>query len=365
VPSWRPVRHGLRRPSPGPAGRGRALVGAALVIAIAAGCSTTGASSAPPSTPSLPATTSVATARATHSPGCEHATADASPRSTPVDVSLRSSAVDRTYEQYLPARYDASPTPLVVDLHGYLSGAAGQASMSNFGAFAEHAGFVLVTPQGSGPLPYWNAVPHADLPDDVQFIADVIDDVSGRLCIDPARVYVDGMSNGAFLTSLIACRLSDKVAAVAAVAGLMDPAGCAPSRPIPILALHGTADQFVPFDGGRGSALATLAWSPETTEAFTDLPFGPAPAALAAWAAREGCTEPPEQQPVRGAVTVTRYQGCRGASTLELYVVAGAGHTWPGSALAKASESLLGPTTTDIDADELIWAFFAAHPMTP
>ncbi len=237
--------------------------------------------------------------------------------------------------------------------------------MSNFGAFSEHAGFVLVTPQGNGPLPYWNAVPQPDLPDDVQFISDVIDDVSGRLCIDLARIYVDGLSNGAFLASLIACRLSDKVAAVAAVAGLMFPVGCAPSRPIPILAIHGTADQFVPFDGGRGPALATLNWNPETTAAFAGLAFDPAPAALAAWAAREGCTEPPEHQPVRGAVTVTRYQGCQGGSALELYVVAGAGHTWPGSAFSQASASVLGPTTTDIDANELIWSFFDAHPRVP
>ena len=252
----------------------------------------------------------------------------------------------------------------MIDLHGYLSGAAGQAAMSNFGAFAERADFVLATPQGNGPLPYWNAVPHADLPDDVQFVADLIDDVSSRLCIDPARVFVDGLSNGAFLTSLVACRLADRVAAVAAVAGLTAPAGCTPARPIPILAIHGTADRFVPFDGGRGDALATLTWDAASTRAFDGLPFAATPDALAAWAAIEGCPGPPEQRPVKGAVTLTRYSGCRGGSTLELYTVAGAGHTWPGSAFSQASASILGPTTTDIDADELIWAFFAAHPLT-
>jgi len=276
---------------------------------------------------------------------------------------LRSSSLDRTYKQYVPAPYDASPTPLVIDLHGYLSGAAGQVAMSDFAAFSEQAGFVLVTPHGNGPLPYWNAVPQAGLPDDVQFVADVIDDVSRRLCVDPARVYVDGLSNGAFLASLIACRLADKVAAVATVAGLVYPADCAPSRPIPILAIHGTADQFVTFDGSPNVALGTLAWNAESSKAFEGLPFAPVSATLARWAALEGCTEPPEQQPVRGAVAVTRYTRCRGGSTLELYVVAGGGHTWPGSAFSRASESVLGPTTTDIDANELIWSFFDSHPM--
>ena len=147
--------------------------------------------------------------------------------------------------------------------------------MSEFGAFSEHAGFVVATPQGNGPLPYWNAVPHADLPDDVQFVSDVIDDVSSARVHRPDRVYVAGLSNGAFLTSLVACRLADKVAAVAAVAGLQMPADCSPSRPVPILAIHGTADQFVAFDGGPNVALASLPWNAESTRAFSGLPFTP------------------------------------------------------------------------------------------
>lgn len=301
---------------------------------------------------------------ATRSPGCDHTTGT-TPRSTQTEVTLRSANLDRTFKQYVPAAAGTAPAPLVIDLHGYLSGASGQAAMSNLAATADRAGFVLVTPQGNGPLPYWNAVPHGELPDDVKFVSDIIDDVSGRLCIDPRRVYVDGLSNGAFLTSLVACRLADKVAAVAAVAGLLSPADCAPARPIPILAIHGTADQFVTYDGGPNVALATLAWNPDSTKAFEGLAFAPVTETLATWAARQGCTEPPEQQPVRGAVTRTSYHGCRDGSTVELYTVAGGGHTWPGSAFSQASAAVLGPTTTDVDANDLIWSFFAAHPLRP
>ena len=249
-----------------------------LAAMIAAACnSTSGSEAAPEST----------------TPGCRQpAPAPTPTRSSHADVSLRSSDLDRSYKQYVPASYDATLTPLVIDLHGYLSGADVQAMMSDFGAFSEHAGFIVATPQGNGPLPYWNAVPHPDLPDDVQFISDVIDDVSSRLCIDPTRVYVAGLSNGAFLTSLVACRLADKVAAVAAVAGLQMPADCSPSRPVPILAIHGTADQFVPYDGGPGPALDTLKWNAESTRAFAGLPYAPVTDTLGEWAAIDGCARP-------------------------------------------------------------------------
>lgn len=263
----------------------------------------------------------------------------------------------------MPARYDAKPTPLVLDLHGYLSGAEGQIGMSNLAVTADAAGFILATPQGNGDLPYWNAVPHPDLPDDVQFIADVIDDIGDALCIDTTRIYVDGFSNGAFLASLIACRLADRVAAVAAVAGLLHPADCEPARPIPILAIHGTADEFVTFDGSPNTALTALTWNDESTRAFADLEFGPATSSLSAWADREGCTQPATERDVTPAVRVVRYADCPSASTLELYIASGAGHTWPGSAFASASAGILGPATDDINANDVIWEFFQAHPL--
>jgi polyhydroxybutyrate depolymerase len=324
-----------------------AVVGASM---IAAACATTSSSQAVAQRPS---------------PGCRQPGAEPAPtRSRHVDVSLRSSDLDRSYKQYVPSSYDATPTPLVIDLHGYLSGADGQAMMSNFGAFSENAGFVVATPQGNGPLPYWNAVPHPDLPDDVQFVSDVIDDMSSRLCIDLTRVYVAGLSNGAFLASLVACRLADKVAAVAAVAGLQMPADCAPSRPVPILAIHGTADQFVTFDGSPNVALSSLAWNAESTRAFSGLPFVPVTDAAGEWATINGCASPPRDEPVSASVMVVRYDECRDGSAVELFVVDGGGHTWPGSAFSKASESVLGQTTDEINADEVIWKFFVAHPMS-
>ncbi len=177
-------------------------------------------------------------------------------------------------------------------------------------------------------------------------------------------MYVAGLSNGAFLTSLVACRLADKVAAVAAVAGLQMPSDCSPSRPVPILAIHGTADQFVAFDGGPNVALSSLPWNAESTRAFSGLPFAPVTDALGEWATINGCAKPPRDERVSPSVTVVRYDECREGSAVELFVVDGGGHTWPGSAFSKASESVLGNTTDEINADEVIWQFFDAHPLS-
>lgn len=293
--------------------------------------------------------------------GCDSANAAATEPSKHVEVDLTSGGAPRTYQLYVPGTYDGSLTSLVVDLHGYLSGSDGQVAMSEFGTLAERAGFVVATPQGNSAMPYWNAVPHASLPDDVQFVSDVIDDVRARLCIDPAKVYVDGFSNGAFLASLIACRLSEKVAAVAAVAGLMFPADCDPSRSVPILAIHGTDDQFVSFTGAPNAALDTLTWNEESREAFEELRFADVTVSQAMWAAEQGCAPDPAETRVSGSIELFEFSGCNDDSSVQLYVIDGGGHTWPGSELSAASATILGPTTFDLDATETIWKFFGQH----
>lgn len=297
------------------------------------------------------------------SPGCDTDPATAGPRGTPERVDLTSDGADRWYAQLVPTAYDGAPTALVVDLHGYLSGSAGQVAMSDLGSVAEEAGFVVATPQGTSEMPYWNAVPHAELPDDIGFVEDVIDDVGTNLCIDADRVYVDGFSNGAFLASLVACRLSDRVAAVAAVAGLVYPSDCSPTRPVPVLAIHGTDDQYVSFTGGPGPALDELTWNDQSRLAFDGLPFASVSSAAAEWAELHGCGPDPARTDVGTDVELVEYSGCAEGSTVRLYVVDGGGHTWPGSTFSRASEPILGPTTEEIDASEVIWSFFGDHPM--
>ena len=340
--------HGTRRP---------VTVVAAVAVALGlvlAGCGEDDDAPGPPATESADPTTSMAPA------GC--APGATAPAAGTERIELSSGGDERWYERVVPTGYDGRPVPLVIDLHGYLSGAETQAAISGLGAVAEREGFVLATPQGNSELPYWNATPEADLPDDVAFLADVIDDVSAEVCIDPDRVHVDGFSNGAFLASLVACELSDRVASVAAVAGLLVPDGCAPSRPVPVLAIHGTEDRYVPLDGGPGPALDDLEWSDDSRAAFAGLAFGDVTEAAATWSELDGCDPEATQAEVSDVVESTTYGDCADGAEVELYLVDGGGHTWPASAFSHASAAILGATTDDIDASALIWSYFEEHP---
>ncbi|MCC5951333.1 MAG: hypothetical protein JJU45_04485 [Acidimicrobiia bacterium] len=320
-----------------------------LAVAVLGGCGST--------TDEVPAAQEAATS---DSAGCAEPTFE--PAETPTEVSLASGGVERSYLLHVGAAVDDEPAPLVVDLHGYLSGAALQTSMSAFGDLADEEGFVVATPQGSSDLPYWNAVPHDDLPDDIAFLTAVIDDVGAQVCVDLDRVHVVGFSNGAFLASLVACELSDRVASVAAVAGAHDPRDCDPERAVPFLAVHGTDDEFVSFEGGPNPALDTLEWSDESRRAFDGLPFADVRGVAAAWSTRNGCATTPEVDEIAPSVEATIYRSCDGGGTVTLVVVDGGGHTWPGSEFSMLSESLLGPTTEEIDGTEVVWQFFSDHP---
>ncbi|MCZ7535279.1 MAG: feruloyl esterase [Acidimicrobiia bacterium] len=264
----------------------------------------------------------------------------------------------------MPAGYDASmPLPLVLDLHGYMEGAEVHRAHTGLEAFAGEESFVVLTPQGVGEIPYWNVLEQDGLVDDVKLISDLIDTTAAALCIDESRVYATGLSMGAFMTSLIGCRLSERVAAIAPVAGLRYPDDCAASRPMPVIAFHGTADEIVTYDGETGAGVDQLSFNDETLTAFDGLEMQAIPDALAGWAGAEGCADAPVEEAVSESVTLVRYDGCEGGSTVELYAAEGAGHSWPGSEFSAAIEGIVGPTTFEIDANELMGPSSLAHPL--
>lgn len=344
----------------------RAPLAALLLVAsmVTGGCGgDDGGGTATPVSPStlVPTTAPTATPTPSASSGCADGVDPGPSRGEHERVALGSGGVDRWYSRYVPASYDGAPVPLVVDLHGYQSGATLHATLSALDAVADEAGFVLVTPQGTSDQPFWNAVPHADLPDDVAFVEEVIDDVVATVCIDPARVYVDGFSNGAFLASLLACRSADRIAAVATVAGLLLPEGCEPSRAVPILAIHGTEDRFVSIGGPPNPALAELTWNDESRRAFDGLAFADVRDTASRWAALQGCDAQPTVRAVSPTIHHTSYEECDDGSTVQLHVIEGAGHTWPASAFAEASAPILGPATDELDASQAIWSFFEDH----
>jgi polyhydroxybutyrate depolymerase len=173
------------------------------------------------------------------------------------------------------------------------------------------------------------------------------------------------------MTSAVACAMADRVAAVAPVAGIREIQGCRPSRPVPVVAFHGTADQFVTYDGGLGSGAANLP-APDgsgrklgETEGFKDAPKGKSiPQITAGWAKRNGCTGIPSQSKPAVDTTLFTYH-CPANADVELYRITDGGHAWPGSPLSAAVSGIVGRTTMLISANEIIWKFFEEHPLRP
>jgi polyhydroxybutyrate depolymerase len=300
---------------------------------------------------------------------------------------VRSGGVPRSYVRQVPTAHDGRrPLPLVVDLHGWGGPALAQADYTRLGRLGESRGFVTLTPQGAGSPPAWDA--GTDSPD-VAFLHDLLDEAERSLCIDTRRVFVVGASNGAMLASTVACVGAGRVAAVAAVAGVSpvvppvppadagrgdgDPQDECPSarRPVPIMAIHGTADPVIRFDGGYAPGVDALP-GPDGTplgarQPGRDLAI---PDVMGVWAARYGCDgEPAPARRVAADVRRLAYR-CPAGAAVELVVVEGGGHGWPGAnadpgwaPLAEAAEGLA--QTSDVSAGKLMWAFFAAHPGGP
>jgi polyhydroxybutyrate depolymerase len=201
------------------------------------------------------------------------------------------------------------------------------------------------------------------------FIGEMLDDVEGAVCVDRARVFVTGLSNGAMMTSAIACAMSDRVAAVAPVAGVTEIEDCEATRPVPVVAFHGTDDGFLAYDGGLGEQALNLPAPDGSGRRLSDLNIGgvtergpSVPDTVADWATRNGCDPKPTDEQIADDVTLHAFP-CPAGADAELYEIKGGGHTWPGSDFSKAIESSVGPTTFSIDANDVMWDFFVAHPM--
>jgi len=280
----------------------------------------------------------------------------------------------RTYVREVPSAHDGTtPLPLVVDLHGFAGNALAQADYTGLGATGEAEGFVTLTPQGRGDPAAWDALPGSA---DIAFFGRLLDRAEADLCLDRNRVYAAGLSNGAMLASTLACVAGDRVAAVGAVAGVsaVIPVGvpasesCPSGRRVPIVAFHGTDDRVVRFDGGLGPGVADLpAPDGRTIGDIVRRSDLSVPEIMAVWAERDGCDgDPGPAVPVEGDVSLVAYD-CPNGVAVELYVVDGGGHHWPGARedpayapLAEAIDELGEPSP--VSANDLMWSFFARHP---
>ena len=267
-----------------------------------------------------------------------------------INESIIHDGIQRNYIVYIPEIYDgSSAVPLVLNFHGYGSNATQQMFYGDFRDIADTEGFLLVHPEGtlSNGNQFWNVGfpgTTSSTIDDVGFTEALIDELANSYAIDLDRVYATGMSNGGFMSFLLACQLSEKIAAVASVTGSMTPDtfnDCNAQHPTPVLQIHGTNDSVVPYDGNSIWTLPIVDvvsyWvnynncdTTPTTTTFPDLDLS------------DGST-----------VEHSVYEDGDLGSTTEHMKVIGGGHTWPGSIINTPG------TNQDIDASMEIWSFFS------
>jgi len=268
-----------------------------------------------------------------------------------IDGSISHDALTRTYKLYVPASYDGTQAyPLVLNFHGLGSNAEEQLFYSDFRPIADTAGFLVVHPEGTkiNGNGHWNVngIWHiGSTADDVGFAASLLDTLESLYNIDSDRVYATGMSNGGYMAYELACRLSDRIAAVASVTGSMTPttlANCRPKHPTPIMQIHGTNDGTVPYEG----AVWTLSME-QLVDYWIDLNECDTVSVDSAFA---------DVNPTDGS-TVSRQSFLNGeaGSSVEFLTVDGGDHTWPGTFF------VFPGTNLDIKASQEIWNFFSQY----
>ncbi len=259
--------------------------------------------------------------------------------------SITHDGMQREYILYVPAGYTGdSSVPLILNYHGYTSNADIHMNYADFRPIADTAGFIVVHPQGSllDGLTHWNVGGWTvgSTVDDVGFTDHLIDSLAAEYNIDLNRIYSTGMSNGGYMSFLLACQLGDRIAAIASVGGSMTPETydeANPTHPMPILQMHGTADAIVPYDGAS--------WTK------------PIETVLQYWVAFDNCnptptvTPLPDLDPTDGStVEHIVYGGGDNGVPVEHYRVIDGPHQWPGAA-----------GNMDIDASSVIWEFFTRY----
>jgi polyhydroxybutyrate depolymerase len=284
---------------------------------------------------SAPAVSGVSAASA--APATPPASGTAACPTGAADDQIISGGQTRTYRLYVPRSYQpGTPAPLLLGFHGAGSSGAQFESYSGFDTLSERFGFIAIYPQGLGDLSNWDTMPNST---DVPFVRDLIADLESRCYIDPARVYATGHSRGGGMVNRLGCELSDWVAAIAPVSGDYEfSETCTPTRPVPVMAFHGTADPVLPYNG--------FGMPGQVHETYTRIGV-PVPTWAAGWAGRNGCSSTPAMVFQFGPVTGQGWGSCKAGADVLLYTIQDGTHDWPSA----------------VDAAQLIWDFFSRHPL--
>ncbi len=276
---------------------------------------------------------------------------------------------DRHFIVHVPPTFDPKrKLPVVIMLHG--AGGTGQQAMEQTGwdHKADREDFIAVFPDGVPEFPKrppsflfnpqtWNegSGRHASgkrNDRDVEFIAYIIDAMEAHYGADPNRIFVTGFSNGASMTFRVGVELSNKVAAIAPVAGHLLIHDHQLKRPLSMLYIIGRDD---PLELPKGGVLRMRGEEVEQP---------PIEQNLAQWRQLDGCPIQPDRAASREGVETITFDNCRDGTEVVEYFIDDMGHVWPGG-INRLPARIVGKASDKINATDVIWSFFKAHPKAP
>lgn len=259
-----------------------------------------------------------------------------------LNLSLEHDGLNREYLLYVPSTYDGTRKfPLLFNFHGFGGTASSHSRVADMRSLADEEKFLLVYPQGSliGGYSHWNAATQSlenkSNADDIGFVGKMISAISASHRVDDERIYACGYSNGAFFSYYLACYLSNKIAAVGSVSGTMLEESYEkgnPSRRVPSINLHGTADYVVPYSGGDGLT------------SISDV--------ISFWVEKSGAESDPTKTILNfrsSTIEHSVYSDANGTSWVEHYKIFQGGHDW------------FDLDLNGSDTNRLIWDFFSEH----
>lgn len=283
----------------------------------------------------------------------------------------------RNYFVHIPKGYSPEATyPLVFLLHGGEGNAASFLEQTNMTAKADAESFILVAPNALDGN--WNDqrgntnkigdAAAVEVIDDVGFLQALVADISVNYSVDEDRIYSTGISNGAFMTQRLACDAPGLLAAIAPVAGPMIEGmvdSCPQPSSVPVIGIQGTEDPFVPIEDGDGipdmPRMLQRSGVPQTPMSLPEM--------FSFWTDVNGCSTnvSPQTIPDRvgdgTTVDVYQFNNCASGNPVSYYIVHGAGHSWPPATdvVSPRMVTMVGGVSSNIDANDVIWDFFAQH----
>ena len=238
--------------------------------------------------------------------------------------------------------------PLLLAFHGAQYGARFVSVYYGLGPVADREHFAVLYPQASHNT-FWQLSPTQH--EDVDAVRALLDRAETWGCIDASRVYATGASNGGGFSARLGCEMADRLAAIAPVAGGYSPLGpCHPSRPLPVLEIHGTTDEVVPYRGEGPDQDGSVARF------------------LGEWTDLDGCDGAAQRSTPSRAVTLLTWADCAGGSVVEHLRLTGTDHGWPGGDTAAAglkNHPIPKHDPTGLSAAKAVWSFLSRFRLSP